>query len=201
ALARQIAAGVLPAGTELSPRPEWVPAWSSLGEDERRGDARYMEAFAGFLSHADHHLGRLIALLERAGQLENPLVFLLSDNGASSEGGPTGSLNDVRPWNMVPRPFEESLARLDEIGGPRCHNNYPWGWTVAGNTPFRRWKREVHEGGVADPLIVHWPRGIRARGECRRQYVHAIDVAPTILEALGIDPPREIAGVVQRRLE
>jgi arylsulfatase A-like enzyme len=201
ALARQIAAGLLPAGTELSPRPDWVPAWNSLGEDERRVYARYMEAFAGFLSHADHHLGRLITFLERVGDLENTLVFVLSDNGASSEGGPTGSLNDVRPWNMVPRPFDEALARLDQIGGPRCHNNYPWGWTVAGNTPFRRWKREVHEGGVADPLIVHWPRGISARGAMRRQYVHAIDVLPTVLDVLGIDPPAVIAGVEQRAIE
>ena len=84
---------------------------------------------------------------------------MLSDNGASSEGGPAGSVNDIRPWNMAPRTVEEGIERIDEIGGPLCHNNYPWGWTVAGNTPFRRWKREVHEGGVADPLIVHWPAG------------------------------------------
>jgi len=201
ALARQIAAGLLPPGTELSPRPEWVPAWASLGEDERLVYARYMEAFAAFLSHADHHLGRLITFLERVGDFENTLVFVLSDNGASSEGGPTGSLNDVRPWNMVPRPFDEALAHLDQIGGPRCHNNYPWGWTVAGNTPFRRWKREVHEGGVADPLIVHWPRGISTRGAMRRQYVHAIDVLPTVLDVLGIEPPAVIAGVEQRAIE
>jgi arylsulfatase len=200
-LARQIAMGVLPPGTALSPRPPWVPAWDALAPDARRLYARYMEAFAGFLSHADHHLGRLLACLEETGDLENTLVVALSDNGASSEGGPHGSINDLRPWNMLGRPQDEALARLDEIGGPRCHNNYPWGWTVAGNTPFRRWKREVHEGGVADPLIVHWPHGIRARGECRRQYVHAIDVAPTVLDLLAIEPPREIAGVAQRPLE
>ena len=90
---------------------------------------------------------------------------------------------------------------MDEIGGPRCHNNYPWGWTVAGNTPFRRWKREVHEGGVADPLIVHWPAGIAARGELRRQYVHAIDIAPTVLEAVGVVPPATIDGIAQRPIE
>jgi arylsulfatase A-like enzyme len=200
-LARQVAAGVLPEGTELSPRPDWVPAWADLPPDAKRVYARYMEAFAGFLSHTDHHLGRLFAHLEESGELDNTLVVVLSDNGASSEGGPLGSLNDARTWNLRGTTIEEALARLDEIGGPRVHNNYPWGWTVAGNTPFRRWKREVHEGGVADPLIVHWPRGIAARGENRRQYVHAIDVAPTLLEVAGVAAPREIDGALQRPIE
>src|SRR5262249_39188875 len=183
------------------PRPDWVPAWDALSADQRRVYARFMEAFAGFLSHTDHHLGRLLAFLDTTGDLSNTLVVALSDNGASSEGGPTGSLNDLRPWNMAGHPVGDALARLDEIGGPRCHNNYPWGWTVAGNTPFRRWKREVHEGGVADPLIVHWPRGIAARGELRRQYVHAIDILPTVLEVLGVEAPAALGGVAQRPLE
>ena len=187
---RQIELGVLPEGTELSPRPDWVPAWDSLSADERRLYARFMEAFAGFLSHTDHEIGRLVEYLRQTGDLDNTLLFVLSDNGASSEGGPTGSLNDVRPWNGVTTTLEEALAHIDEIGGPRWHNNYPWGWTVAGNTPFRRWKREVHEGGVADPLIVHWPRGGAHGGAgFRRQYVHAIDIVPTVLEAVGIEPP------------
>ena len=195
--ARQQAAGIIPPGTELSPRPEWVPAWADLSADQRRLYARYMEAFAGFLSHADHHLGRLLARLNETGDLDRTVILVFSDNGASSEGGPTGSVNDGRMWNLVPRPLEEAVARLDEIGGPRCHNNYPWGWTVAGNTPFRRWKREVHEGGVADPLIVHWPAGIgRAEGGgLRRQYVHAIDVLPTVLEVSGMAAPAEIDGI------
>jgi Sulfatase len=128
-------------------------------------------------------------------------VIVLSDNGASSEGGPTGSLNDGRAWNVLPRTVEEAADRIDEIGGPRIHNNYPWGWTVAGNTPFRRWKRETHEGGVADPLIVHWPDGFGARGEVRHQYVHAIDVLPTILDAIGIGAPAEVGGVAQKPID
>jgi arylsulfatase A-like enzyme len=200
-LARQLAGGVLQEGTELSPRPDWVPAWDSLTVDERRVYARFMEAFAGFLSHTDHQLGRLVAFLEQRGELDDTLLLLMSDNGASSEGGPIGSLNDVRAWNAVGQSTEEALARLDEIGGPRIHNNYPWGWTVAGNTPFRRWKREVHEGGVADPLLVHWPRGVPGPGGVRRQYVHAVDLVPTILETVGVDAPAEIAGVAQRPLE
>ncbi len=203
ALAKQKAEGLLPAHTALSERPDWVPAWESLDEAERRVYARYMEAFAGFLSHADHEVGRLVDRLAVLGELENTVVVVLSDNGASSEGGPTGSLNDVRVWNALPRTVEEADEHLDEIGGPRMHNNYPWGWTVAGNTPFRRWKRETHEGGVADPLIVHWPAGIpaQARGEVRHHYVHAIDVLPTLLDLIGIDPPDEVAGVAQVPLD
>ena len=189
-LERQKRLGVIAEHVELSPRPDWVPAWESLNDEERRVYARYMEAFAGFLTHADAQVGRVVDFVERLGELDNTLILALSDNGASSEGGPTGSLNDVRAWNVLPRTVEEAAERIDEIGGPRIHNNYPWGWTVAGNTPFRRWKRETHEGGVADPLIVHWPRRlVTERGQLRRQYVHAIDIAPTILAAIGVDPP------------
>lgn len=199
--ARQVAAGIVPATTGLSPRPEWVPAWDNLSEGTRRLYARYMEAFAGFLSHTDDQLGRLVAFLERTGDLDNTVLIVLSDNGASSEGGPTGSVNDIRPWNMAPRSVEEALGRIDEIGGPLCHNNYPWGWTVAGNTPFRRWKREVHEGGVADPLIVHWPDGTGGEGACRTQYVHAVDIMPTLLDVLGVAAPDTLAGVAQSPLQ
>ncbi len=200
-LARQKELGVVPAHTELSPRPDWVPAWTDLSEQEQRVYARYMEAFAAYLSHTDHELGRLVDRLEQLGELENTVVVVLSDNGASSEGGPTGSVNDVRVWNALPRTVEEADERLDEIGGPRLHNNYPWGWTVAGNTPFRRWKRETHEGGVADPLIIHWPAGIAARGEVRSQYVHAVDLAATLLDVIGIEPPAVVGGVEQRPLD
>ena len=194
---RQRERGILPDGCELSPRPDWVPAWDSLSPDEQRLYARYMEAFAGFLSHTDHQLGRLVEFLERTGDLDNTILVLVSDNGASSEGGPTGSVNDLRPWNMAPRSVDEGVARIDEIGGPLLHNNYPWGWTVAGNTPFRRWKREVHEGGVADPMIVHWPAGTDSLSTFRRQYVHAIDVLPTLLDVLGVEVPSSLAGVEQ----
>jgi arylsulfatase len=200
-LARQHAGGLLPPSAELSPRPDWVPAWDALPAEARRLYARFMEAFAGFLSHTDHQIGRLLRVLADGGDLDNTLVLVLSDNGASSEGGPHGSLNDLGFWNMRAQDFAAALARIDEIGGPRCHNNYPWGWTVAGNTPFRRWKREVHEGGVADPLIAHWPRGIAERGGVRRQFVHAVDVVPTVLEAVGLTAPDAIDGIPQRAIE
>ena len=200
-LARQKALGVLPDHAELSPRPDWVPAWASLSDEERTLYSRYMEAFAAYLSHTDAQLGRLLDVLRDTGDFDNTIVLVLSDNGASSEGGPQGSVNDGRSWNVAPRPLKEAVARIDEIGGPRLHNNYPWGWTVAGNTPFRRWKREVHEGGVADPLVVHWPAGIADRGAVRRQYVHAVDIAPTLLDVLGVSAPPVIKGVEQRSLD
>ncbi|MBV8295198.1 MAG: sulfatase-like hydrolase/transferase, partial [Acidimicrobiia bacterium] len=192
--ARQLASGVIPDGTRLSERPEWVSAWADLSADERRLYTRYMECFAAFLAHTDHHFGRFLDALDEMGELDNTIIVALSDNGASSEGGPVGSTNDNRPWNFVPHTVEDALARIDELGGPRMHNNYPWGWTVAGNTPFRRWKREVHEGGVADPLIVHWPRGMAAAGELRRQYTHVIDLMPTLLEMAGVDAPAGLDG-------
>ena len=197
--ARQMEMGLLPAHTELSPRPDWVPAWDSLSADEQRLYARYMECFSAFLSHADAQIGRLLGFLDETGDLDDTLVLLLSDNGASSEGGPTGSVNDARPWNLAERNLDEALAKIDDIGGPYIHNNYPWGWTVAGNTPFRRWKREVHEGGVCDPLVVSWPNGLAGSvaGSVRRQYVHAVDLLPTILEAAGVEVPTSIAGIAQ----
>ena len=199
AYARQRDAGIIRSGTELSERPAWVPAWSSLPADERRLYARYMEAFAGFLSHTDHHLGRLFEFLRLTGDWDNTFVLVLSDNGASSEGGPTGSLNILHGMNSRPLSPSDAIAQLDEIGGPRWHNNYPWGWTVAGNTPFRRWKREVHEGGIADPLIARWPSGLPGPG-IRHQYVHAIDLVPTILDAAGVAAPESIKGVRQSPL-
>jgi arylsulfatase len=199
--ARQLAEGIIPEGTELPPRPNWVPAWDSLSADARAVSARFMECFAAYLSHADAQVGRVVSYLEEIGEIDNTLLVVVSDNGASSEGGATGSLNDVRLWNAHPAGMSEMANRIDELGGPTMHNNYPWGWTMAGNTPLRRWKREVHEGGVADPCIVHFPSRIRARGETRRQFVHAIDIAPTILDLVGVDTPERIAGVAQRPLD
>jgi arylsulfatase len=198
---RQQAMELLPAGTRLSPRPPWVPAWDDLDPQDRRVGARFMECFAGFLSHADAQIGRVLDFVESLGERDDTLVVLVSDNGASAEGGARGSINDARLWNGNPAGRRELRERIDELGGPSAHNNYPWGWTMAGNTPFRRWKREVHEGGIADPCIVHWPRGIRARGGVRHQFAHAIDVLPTILELTGVDAPAELGGVGQTPIE
>jgi arylsulfatase len=199
--ARQTAMGLLPPGTRLSPRPPWVPAWDDLDPQDQVVAARFMECFAGFLSHADEQIGRVLSFVKDLGEWDNTLILTISDNGASAEGGARGSINDARLWNGSPAGRGELRARIDELGGPSAHNNYPWGWTMAGNTPYRRWKREVHEGGIADPCIVHWPRGIGSRGGVRHQFAHVIDVLPTVLELAGIEPPEEIAGVAQSPIE
>ena len=160
-----------------------------------------MEVYAGFLEQTDHHIGRVLDFLRRLGELDNTLVMLASDNGASAEGGEHGSFNELMFPNRVEPTVAENLAHLDEWGSVRSYPNYAWGWAWAGNTPLRRWKRYLHQGGMSDPLIVHWPQGIAARGEVRGQYVHVVDVAPTILEALDIEPPQDLNGVRQRPLE
>ncbi|HUZ26118.1 MAG TPA: arylsulfatase [Streptosporangiaceae bacterium] len=196
-LARQQALGIVPAGTQLSRHDPDVPEWGSLSPDARRLAARMMEVFAGFLSHTDHQLGRVLDFLRETGEFDNTLIMVVSDNGASAEGGPTGLSNELQFFNNAQEPLEDSVAAIDELGGPLTFNHYPWGWTWAGNTPFRRWKRETYRGGVSDPFLVCWPQGIKARGEVRAQYAHIIDMVPTVLDVLGIEPPREIRGVTQ----
>ena len=200
--ARQIEMGIIPAGTSLSARPPWVRAWESLGDKQREIASRFMECFAGFLSYTDAQIQRVIDFLITTGDLDDTLIVLVSDNGASAEGGPDGSINDIRLSNLDPAGVDEMHGRLGEIGGPLTHNNYPWGWTMAGNTPFKRWKREVHEGGVADPCIVSWPAGLSdSAGGIRHQFAHAIDVLPTVLEIAGIEAPEEIEAVPQSGID
>lgn len=199
---RQLAMGVIPPRTELSPRPPWVPSWEELSAKEQRVAARFMECFAGFLSHTDDQIGKLLAFLEDLGELDRTLVILVSDNGASAEGGREGSINDIRLSNLDPASADELYERIEEIGGPTSHNNYPWGWTMAGNTPFKRWKREVHQGGVADPCIVSWPaRLASSAGAIRHQFTHATDVLPTVLELVGIEAPEMIDQVPQSHID
>ena len=195
--ARQVASALLPTGTKLSERPSWVPAWSSLSDDERRLYARMMEVYAGFMTHTDAQIGRLLDHIADLDELDNTLVLIMSDNGASAEGGARGSFNEQYFFNFAPESMEENLRRIDDLGTPRANNHYPWGWAWAGNTPLKRFKRDTHEGGVCDPLIVHWPARLGTPGETRQQYVHAIDVAPTLLELIGIEPPDAIGGVAQ----
>jgi arylsulfatase A-like enzyme len=199
--ARQKEIGLLPADAELSRHDPDVQDWDSLSADERQLYARMMEVYAGFLEHTDDQIGRLLAFLENLGELDDTLIMVLSDNGASSEGGPTGSINENKFFNFVPDSLEQNLAAIDDIGGPKYFNHYPWGWTFAGNTPFRRWKRETYRGGISDPFIVSWANGIAARGEIRTQYGHAIDMVPTVLDVLGVEPPLAIGGITQSPIE
>ncbi len=197
---RQKELGVIPADAELSRHDPDVPEWESLSPDARKLASRLMEVYAGFLSHTDAQIGRLLDFLRETGELDNTLIMVISDNGASAEGGVTGTTNETQFFNNAPESLEDSLAKLDEIGGPTTFNHYPWGWTWAGNTPFRRWKRETYRGGASDPFLVHWPAGIAARGEVRQQYAHIIDMVPTVLDVLGLEPPTTIRGVTQAPL-
>ena len=195
--ARQKELGIAPGGAHLSRHDPDVPDWGSLPEPARKLFSRMMEVYAGFLSHTDHQVGRLLDFLTEIGELENTLIMVISDNGASAEGGPTGTTNEAQFFNNAQEPIEESLKLIDEIGGPKHFNHYPWGWTWAGNTPFRRWKRETYRGGACDPFIVSWPQGIKSKGEIRAQYAHIIDMVPTVLDLLGVEPPAVIRGVSQ----
>jgi arylsulfatase A-like enzyme len=199
--AKQKELGIVPADAELSRHDPDVPDWGSLPDPARKLFSRMMEVFAGFLSHTDHHLGRLLDYLRAEGQLDNTIVMVISDNGASAEGGPTGTTNEAQFFNNAQEPLEESLKVIDEIGGPKHFNHYPWGWTWAGNTPFRRWKRETYRGGACDPFIVSWPKDIKAAGEVRTQYAHIIDMVPTVLDLLDLEPPATIRGVTQAPLQ
>jgi arylsulfatase len=175
--------------------------WDTLSEDERRLFRRMAEVYAGFLAHADHHIGRLLDYLEETGQRDNTLIILVSDNGASGEGGPNGSVNENKVLNGIADDIAQNLAMIDDLGGLKTYNHYPTGWAMAFNTPFKMWKRYEFNGGTADPCIISWPRGIRARGEIRHQYHHAVDIVPTILDVLGIDAPDEIKGYTQSRFD
>ena len=198
---RQIEMGILPPGTELSAHDPDVPVWDSLSADAKRLYARYMEVYAGFVSFTDHHFGRVLEFLRDIGELDNTLIIVVSDNGASSEGGPVGSLNEMFFFNNVPESLEDNLKMIDQLGGVETCNHYPWGWTNAGNTPFRRWKRETYRGGTTDPCIVSWPKAIGSKGEIRPHYAHIIDFVPTVLEALQLSPPESIRGVTQASID
>jgi arylsulfatase len=219
-LARQKELGIVPPDTELppinpigtpetrtGPKGEPFPAldytrpWDSLSADEQRLFCRMAEVYAGFLAHADAQIGRLLDYLEETGQRENTMVIVVSDNGASGEGGPDGSVNECKFFNGIPDDINQNLAMLDELGGPKTYNHYPNGWAMAFNTPFKMWKRYEYAGGTTDPCIISWPQGIQAKGEIREQYHHAIDIVPTILDVLGVEPPETIGGHVQSNFD
>lgn len=197
--ARQLELGVIPAGTRLAPRNPGVEPWDELSDDERRLASRLQEAFAAFLDHTDHQIGRFVEGLRRLGQLDDTILVVLADNGASQEGGPYGVLHEMKFFNGILETPAEAVERIDDIGGPHSHTNYPWGWAQAGNTPFRWYKQNTHEGGVHVPLVVHWPYGIAAghRGTRRDQFTYVADLVPTIYELLDIETPALRNGLEQ----
>jgi len=200
-LARQKQMGIVPPNTQLAPRNSDVKAWNDLTNDQRRLYARMQEVFAGFLTHCDENIGRLMSFLEERNLMENTLLVVVSDNGASQEGRETGTFNESLYFNQIPENVEMDMKLIDELGGPMTYPHYPLGWAMAGNTPFQRYKQETHAGGITDPMIVHWPKTIKEKGGLRSQYHHMIDITPTVLEVIGLQQPRVVNGVDQRPMD
>ena len=195
---RQLELGVIPEGTELAPRNPGVDAWDDLPETQQRLACRLQEAFAAFLDHTDAQIGRFVDGLARLGRLDNTLLFVLTDNGASQEGGPYGVLHEMKFFNGILETPDEAIAHIDDIGGPHSHTNYPWGWAQCGNTPFKWYKQNTHEGGVHVPLVVHWPAGLGEHAGTRRdQFAFVSDVAPTVYELVGVTPSATYRGIEQ----
>ncbi len=210
--------GLVPADTELSPMNPYsdvtgpngepwpaqdtVRPWDTLDGDEKKLFCRMAEVFAGFLSYTDAQIGRVLDYLEETGQLDNTIVVVISDNGASGEGGPNGSVNESKFFNGYIDTVEESMRFFDVLGGPQTFNHYPIGWAMAFNTPYKLFKRYAsHEGGIADSAIISWPAGIDAHGEIRDNYVNVSDITPTVYELLGVTPPEEVRGIAQKPLD
>ena len=219
-LANQKKIGLLPESTRLSPinphgepdvtgpegqpwpKLDFVRPWESLSEEEKKLFIRMAEVYAGFVSYTDNEIGRLLDHLVESGQLENTIIVVVSDNGASAEGGPNGSFNENKMANGIPDSIEDNLKFIEELGSPKTYNHYCSGWAWAFDTPLPYWKRYAgYEGGSSDICIIAWPKGIKARGEIRNQYIHAVDIVPTIYDMMGIEPPEEIKGYKQSPIE
>src|SRR5262245_30964879 len=200
---RQLQMGIIPPGTKLTPRPEWVKPWDSLSADEKRLYARFMENFAGYLAFTDAECGRLVDAVRALPDADNTLIFyIVGDNGASSEGGMSGTVNEVMNLNGVASRLEDNLQLLDKIGDPDTEPHYPLGWAWAGNAPFQ-WVKQVasHLGGTRNPMVVSWPARIKDVGGRREQFTHLIDIVPTILDVAGLPAPQTVDGIEQKAMD
>lgn len=200
---RQKKLGVVPPDTKLTPRPKEIPAWDDMSAEQKKLFERQMETFAGFAEHTDNQVGRLITQLEQIGALENTLLFyIVGDNGSSAEGGPEGTYNEMMALNGIVGKADQMMDHIDEWGGPNTFPHFAIGWAWAGNTPFQ-WTKQVasHFGGTRNGMVMHWPKGIKSKGEVRSQFHHVIDVAPTALEAAKIPQPKMVNGVKQRPMD
>jgi arylsulfatase A-like enzyme len=208
--ARMTERGVLPEGTELTPinpLPEelYTPVdhvlpWDTLSDEQKRLFSRMAEVYAAYSEYTDVQVGRILDYLDESGQRDNTIILYCADNGASGEGSPNGSVNENKLFNAVPDELADNLAMLDQLGSPATYNHYPTGWATAFSTPFKMFKRYTYQGGVADPLVISWPKGIRARAEIRHQYHHCTDIVPTLLECCGVEFPDYVQGYEQTPL-
>jgi arylsulfatase len=200
---RQQKLGVIPARAKLTPRPPGLPAWDSLNADQKRLYARMIEVFAAYGAHVDHHMGRVVDAITQLPGAENTIViYIAGDNGASAEGGIEGSVNENLFFNGFPEKWQDNLKVLDELGGPKHFNHFPSAWAHAMDTPFQ-WTKQVasHFGGTRNPMIVSWPARITDKGGLRQQFLHVIDIVPTLYEVIGITPPQALNGVMQKPIE
>ena len=198
---KQLEMGVIPPGTKLTERTADIPSWDSLKPEEQKLYARQMEVFAAMLEHVDAQIGRILETFERTGQLDNTLIFVTADNGSSGEGGLTGSFNETYVLNGLQTPFDANMKHYDDWGGPDTYPHFHAGWALAGNTPFQYFKQIVHRGGIQDALVIHWPAGIKAKGEVRNQYHHITDIAATILDVTKTPFLKELDGEEQMDLD
>jgi arylsulfatase len=209
-LPRMIEKGLLPKDTQLTPinplpddvaktaQGDMVRPWNTLKPEEKKLFSRMAEVYAGFSEYTDAQVGRIIEFLEQSKQLDNTLIFYCADNGASGEGTPNGSVNENKFFNGYPDDLAENMKYLDQLGSPETYNHYPTGWAVAFSTPFKMFKRySQFSGGTCDPLVIHWPKGIKAKGEVRDQYHHSTDIVATILDVVDLEMPTEYRGVEQ----
>jgi arylsulfatase len=202
-IARQKKLGVVPQNAKLTPRAPGLPAWDSLNADQKRLYARMMEVFAAYAAHVDHHMGRVIDAVKQMPGAENTIfIYIVGDNGASAEGGIEGSINENLFFNGFPEKWQDNLKAIDELGGPKYFNHFPSAWAHAMNTPFQ-WTKQVasHFGGTRNPMIISWPARIKDHGGLRTQFIHTIDIVPTLYELIGITPPLELNGVTQKPIE
>jgi arylsulfatase A-like enzyme len=201
--AKQLEMGIIPKSTKLTPRPKEIPAWDAQLPEAKKVYARLMENYAAFMAHTDNEIGRMLDALQASGELDNTLIYcILGDNGASAEGGLEGTFSEVASLIGIQLGLESTIKRIDEIGGPTSEPHVPVAWAWAMDAPFQ-WTKQIasHYGGTRNPLIVHWPKGIKAKGELRTQWHHVIDVVPTILEACKVQQPDYVNGIKQKPLE
>jgi arylsulfatase A-like enzyme len=201
-LARQKKLGIVPSNTQLTPKPKEMPDWDTLSASEKKVFLRHQQIFAAYAEISDHEIGRVVRAIEDMGVMDNTLIiYITGDNGSSANGGPIGRFNTYYSYNQTPETITDQVKRLDEFGGPHSSMTPPIGWAIADNTPFAYAQGNTSYGGTTNGVVFHWPKGIRAKGEIRRQYHHLIDIAPTVLEAAGLPQPKVVNGTPQSAME